>query len=35
MIPRITNISSLGDFMLQVEFDSGIKVVYDVKDDIK
>ncbi len=34
MIPRIKTISPLADFILLVEFDSGQKVLYDVKDDI-
>lgn len=35
MIPRIKNIQLMGDFLLLVEFDSGERVLYDVKDDIK
>ncbi len=34
MIPRIKKISPLADFILLVEFDSGQRVLYDVKDDI-
>ena len=35
MIPRIKSIRPLQDYMLQVCFDNGIKVLYDVKDDIR
>lgn len=35
MIPRISKLLVLDDFVLFVEFDDGYKVLYDVKDDIK
>ena len=35
MIPRIKSIHPLQDYMLQVCFDDGVKVLYDVKDDIR
>ena len=35
MIPRIKSICPLQDYMLQVCFDDGVKVLYDVKDDIR
>ena len=35
MIPRIKSIHPLQDYMLQVCFDNGVKVLYDVKDDIR
>lgn len=35
MIPRIKSIRPLQDYMLQVCFDNGVKVLYDVKDDIR
>lgn len=35
MIPRISSIHPLQDFILQVSFDSGEVVLYDVKDDIR
>lgn len=35
MIPRIKSIRPLKDYMLQVCFDNGVKVLYDVKDDIR
>ena len=35
MIPRIKSIYPLQDYMLQVCFDNGVKVLYDVKDDIR
>lgn len=35
MIPRIKKLSALDDFKLEVEFDNGEKVIYDVKDDIE
>ena len=35
MIPRIKSIRPLQDYMLQVCFDDGVKVLYDVKDDIR
>lgn len=35
MIPRIKNIQALDNFFLLVEFDSGQRVLYDVKDDIR
>ena len=35
MIPRIKSIRPLQDYMLQVCFDDGAKVLYDVKDDIR
>ncbi len=34
MIPRIKKITALDDFQLEVEFDDGQKVMYDVKEDI-
>ena len=34
MIPRISKLSILDDYILFVEFDDGYKVMYDVKDDI-
>ena len=35
MIPRIRHIKALDNYILLVEFDNGIKVMYDVKDDIR
>ena len=35
MIPRIKHIKALDNYILLVEFDSGLKVLYDVKDDIR
>lgn len=35
MIPRIKSILPLPDYVLQVSFDSGEVVLYDVKDDIR
>ena len=35
MIPRIKSIRPLQDYVLQVCFDDGVKVLYDVKDDIR
>ena len=35
MIPRIKSILPLADYTLQVCFDNGVVVLYDVKDDIK
>ena len=35
MIPRIKSIRPLQDYMLQVCFDDGAEVLYDVKDDIR
>ncbi len=35
MIPRIKKLSALDNFKLEVEFDDGKKVIYDVKDDIE
>ncbi|MBR6002389.1 MAG: DUF2442 domain-containing protein [Bacteroidales bacterium] len=35
MIPRIKHIKALENYILLVEFDSGVKVLYDVKDDIR
>ena len=35
MIPRIKSILPLQDYMLQVCFDDGVSVLYDVKDDIR
>lgn len=35
MIPRISKLLVLDDFVLFVEFDDGYKVLYDVKDNIK
>ena len=35
MIPRIKSIRPLQDYVLQVCFDNGVKVLYDVKDDIR
>ena len=35
MIPRIKSIHQLQDYMLQVCFDNGVTVLYDVKDDIR
>lgn len=35
MIPRIESIRPLQDYMLLVCFDDGVKVLYDVKDDIR
>ena len=35
MIPRIKTIRPLQDYMLLVCFDDGVKVLYDVKDDIR
>ena len=35
MIPRIKSIRPLQDYILQVCFDNGVKVLYDVKDDIR
>lgn len=35
MIPRIKSIQPLQDYILQVGFDSGEVVLYDVKDDIR
>lgn len=34
MIPRIKRFEALDNFLLEVEFDDGKKVIYDVKDDI-
>ena len=34
MIPRIKELKPLDDYILQVIFDDGKKVLYDVKDDI-
>ena len=33
MIPRISNIAPLPDYMLSVSFDDGKSVIYDVKED--
>lgn len=33
MIPRISNIAPLPDYMLSVSFDDGKRVIYDVKED--
>lgn len=35
MIPKIKSIRPLQDYLLQVCFDDGVKVLYDLKDDIK
>lgn len=35
MIPRIKSIDPLKDYLLQVCFDDGVRVLYDVKDDIR
>lgn len=35
MIPRIKSIHPLTDYLLQVCFDDGVRVLYDVKDDIR
>ena len=35
MIPRIKSIRPLQDYTLQVCFDNGVKVLYDVKEDIR
>lgn len=35
MIPRIKSIRPLQDYMLQVCFDNGVTILYDVKDDIR
>lgn len=35
MIPRIKSVLPLPGYVLQVCFDDGIKVLYDVKDDIR
>ena len=35
MIPRIKHIKALDNYILLVEFDSGVKILYDVKDDIR
>ncbi len=35
MIPRIKHIQALENYILLVEFDSGVKILYDVKDDIR
>lgn len=35
MIPRITKLIPLDDLMLEVTFDDGKSVLYDVKEDIK
>jgi len=34
MIPRIKTLAALDNFLLAVEFDDGLKVIYDVKEDI-
>lgn len=34
MIPKIKELKPLDDYVLQVSFDDGIEVIYDVKDDI-
>ena len=34
MIPRISALKPLDDFMLDVSFDDGFRVIYDVKDDM-
>ncbi len=35
MIPRICKVSPLPDFMLDVVFDDGKRVLYDVKEDMR
>ena len=35
MIPRIKNLETLEDYRLKVIFDDGIRVIYDLKDDIE
>ncbi len=34
MIPRIKKLAALDNYKLEVEFDDGKKVIYDVKEDI-
>lgn len=34
MIPRISSIKPLPDYMLAVAFDHGVRVIYDVKEDM-
>ena len=34
MIPRIKNLETLEDYRLKVTFDDGVRVIYDLKDDI-
>ena len=34
MIPRITSIQAMPDYMLSVSFDDGRRVLYDVKEDM-
>ena len=34
MIPRISNIKPLPDYLLDVSFDDGRRVIYDVKEDM-
>ena len=34
MIPRIKNLEALEDYRLKVTFDDGVRVIYDLKDDI-
>jgi hypothetical protein len=34
MIPRIASLKPISDLLLQVEFDDGITVLYDVKEDL-
>lgn len=35
MIPRIKNFKTLDNYLLDIEFDDGKKVIYDVKQDIE
>ena len=35
MIPRISNLVPMPDYMLAVDFDDGKRVVYDVKEDMQ
>lgn len=35
MLPKIKSICPLQDYLLQVCFEDGVKVLYDLKDDIK
>ncbi len=35
MIPRIREVTPLPDFMLDVKFDNGKRVIYDVKEDMR
>ena len=35
MVPRIKSLNTLPDYVLEVNFDDGRRIIYDVKEDIK